>query len=340
MTPDASPRKPALRWALVVLGKVAAFSFLAWLVARDFDRAKFEASLRAVGVLPILACLGLDVAFVLIESVRLSVLCRRAYGLGALVRSRYLSMLVGTALPGLAAGDLVRVFLLDRAKPGNKSGILVLLLGNRLYGLLCLVSLGIFALAQPEGPALLARLRVGAPAVVGVGLLAVTSPLWVQLGPVHRAVEWLLARLPRVAAEPAARAFHALREMTTWRSWLFAVATSTVTNLLVVGQFHTLGRAAGTGLSFAQWCLFVPFIAVATLLPLGLGAVGTQEAALYAVAKLWGIAYEPLLIVSVAMHVVRIGGSLPGLLFFGDLAETVRHLRIQRRTTAAAEGTP
>ena len=42
--------------------------------------------------------------------------------------------------------------------------------------------------------------------------------------------------------------------------------------------------------------------------------------------------FEPLLTVSFAMHLVRIGGTLPGLAFSGDAIQTVQALRSSRRT--------
>jgi hypothetical protein len=318
--------------------QIAFLSLLVAVIARDFDVAKFKAALSSVGVLPIVACFAIDVGFVTVESVRILVLSRHAYAFWLIFRSRYLSALISMVLPGLAAGDLVRVFLMDRAKPGNKAGILALLLGNRLYGLLCLVSLGVVALAQPAGASLLAKAQGWGTAIIVAGLVALTSPLWTHWSVVRRACEWLLARMPELVAGPATRAFHALLGMTSLRQWLFAIATSTITNLLVVTEFWIVSTAAGLTISFAEWCLFVPFIAVATVLPLGIGAVGTQEAALLAVSRLAGIPFEPLLLVSAAMHVVRIGGTLPGFAFYGDLVQTIHHLRAQRQAPMPAEG--
>ena len=335
--PATKSRVGARRVAMVAL-QLAFLTALVSVIARDFDAAKFTTALKSVGVLPILACFAVDAGFVGVESFRILVLSRRAYAFWLIVRSRYLSMLMSMVLPGLAAGDVVRVFLMDRSKPGNKAGILVLLLGNRLYGLLCLVSLGIVALAQPAGASLLAKAQGWGPAVVAAGLVALTLPMWTHWTVVRRVCDGSLARLPKLFAEPATRAFTALLGMTSLRQWLFAVATSTMTNLLVVTEFWILSTAAGLNISFAEWCLFVPFIAVATVLPLGLGAIGTQEAALLAVSRLAGIQFEPLLLVSVAMHVVRLGCSLPGFAFYGDLVKTIQHLRERRQATAKAQG--
>jgi hypothetical protein len=321
--------------------RLAFLAVVAVAIGRDFDTARFASALRAAGIVPLIACFGVDTVFVMTESFRLLVLSQARYPFGLIVRSRYLSMLVGNLLPGLTAGDLVRVFLIDRARPGNKAGILVLLLGNRFYGLLSLASLGIVALSQPAGASLRARAHGWGP-VIAVGVAALTAPLWARLPQVQRACAALLRRLPAVVAGAAWRAFEAILGMTSVRQWLFAVVTCTLTNLLVVCQFWILSRALAAGVSFGGWCLIVPFVALATMLPLGIGAVGTQEAALFAASRLAGARFEPLLLVSFAMHIVRIGGSLPGLAFFGDLALTIRQLRASRSRSPASpsEGAP
>ena len=333
MTPEPAIAEGRARWkslAALWAVKVCFIGAVAVAIARDFDRATFASALRTVGVVPLIACLAIDTLFFLVETLRLVVLGEGQYRYGLLLRSRYLSALIGVLLPGLAASDLVRMFLIDRERPGNKTGILVLLLGNRLYGVLCLASLGIIALSQPAGASLLDALHGWGPAAA-IGAVALTAPLWVRWQPFRHLCAFAFGRLPAFAAGPASRALDALFAMASFPRWLFAVASCTLTNLLVVCQFWILGRAAGAGVSFGEWCLFVPFIAFATMLPLGIGAIGTQEAALLAAARLSGIRFEPLLLVSFAMHLVRIGGTLPGLAFFGDAVQTVQQLRAGRR---------
>src|SRR5262249_20161682 len=155
-----------------------------------------------------LICFGLEIVFVLIESARLVVLSRGAYGYGLMTRSRFLANVIGNVLPGLGAGDVVRVFIIDRVKPGNKAGILVLLLGNRLYGVIPLVALGFVALVQPVGARLIARLGSSVAVVVALGVLALIAPLLMRWAPARRVAEWSLARLPRRMA-PIADRMHA-----------------------------------------------------------------------------------------------------------------------------------
>jgi hypothetical protein len=331
MLEPTTAERPA-RWKtlgafwLIKLGFLLAISVA---IARDFDAATFTSALRAIGIAPLIACLGIDTLFFVVETFRLVFLSDGAYGFGLLLRSRYLSALIGVLLPGLAASDLVRVFLVDRERPGNKAGILVLLLGNRLYGVVSLVSLGIIALSQPAGAAFLQRAHGWGP-VGALGVALLTAPLWMQWQPIQRLCASLLRGLPSFAAGPASRAYGALTAMTSFRHWLVAIVTCTFTNVLVVCEFWIVSRAVGAGVSFAEWCLFVPMVALATMLPLGIGAIGTQEAALLAASRLSGVRFEPLLLVSFAMHLVRIGGTLPGLAFFSDAIHTVQELRTRR----------
>jgi hypothetical protein len=337
---DKAEARPSVgRWKRAVVlwaVKLAFLAVVAAAIARDFDVAKFTAALGAMGALPFIACFAIDVLFFVIETFRLVFLSRRAYPFWLLLRSRYLASLIGTILPGLAATDLVRVFLIDRARPGNKAAVLVLLLGNRLYGLLSLVSLGIIALLQPAGESLLGHAHGWLP-VSAIGVVLLTLPLWLGLGPVQRLGAAVLRRLPPWPSGIASRAWDALVAMTSVRQWSFAIVTCTATNLLVVCEFWLLSRAVHVPMSFGQWCLFVPFVAVATMLPLGIGAIGTQEAALLVASRLAGVPFEPLLLVSAGIHLVRIGGTLPGLAFSSDAILTIQHLRARYRSGAALQ---
>ncbi len=316
--------------------RLAFLAAVVWVIARSIDRRRVVEVMRQMGLLPFALCAALDVTFVLVESVRIGILARGRYGYPLIVRSRYLSTLISTMLPGVAAADLVRMILMDRVAPGNKTGILVLLLGSRVYSLVSLVTLGLIALTQPVGAMLLARWPAWVAVGVAVGLAALASPLLVQLP----APRLLLLRLfqigPKALAEMLSRATAALVDITRPRPWAVAIATSTITNFITVVQFWIMGRAAGADIPLGTWCFLTPLVAVLTLLPLGLGAMGTQEAALYAAARLLGVPFEPLLIVSFSMHVLRFAGFLPGLLFFGDLVDAVRVLRKNRGRLALA----
>jgi hypothetical protein len=330
---DATSRPSGRRRSSIAtlwLAKLAFLALVAFLIGRNFDVARFRSAISGVGLLPLLAALAVDVPFYLVETARLVYLSGGAYPFGVLLRSRYLSALIGTVLPGLAAADLVRVFLIDRTHPGNKTGILVLLLGNRVYGLISLVSLGIVALSQPGGETLLGRAHGWLP-VSAVSVAVLTLPLWIRFAPFQRLCLALVGKLPDALARPGSRALEALLTMTSVRQWLFAIVTCTITNLLVVCEFWLLGGAVHVPVSFAQWCLLVPFIAVATMLPLGIGAIGTQEAALLAASRMIAVPFEPLLLVSAGMHLVRIGATLPGLAFSRDALLTLQQVRGTRR---------
>src|SRR5262249_28843450 len=125
---------PSKRRALLLLWvvKLAFLGAVVAVIARDLDAARFRGALQAAGALPFAACYAVDTLFVLVETIRLQYLADGRYPFGVIMRSRYLGSMIGTLLPGLAATDVVRVFLIDRARPGNKAGVLVLLLGNRL----------------------------------------------------------------------------------------------------------------------------------------------------------------------------------------------------------------
>lgn len=328
--------RAGLRRAAAWLVRLAFLAAVVWVIASRIDRRRVVEVMGRMGLLPFVLCAALDVTFVLVESVRIGVLARGRYRYPLIVRSRYLSTLISILLPGVAAADLVRMIVMDRVAPGNKTGILVLLLGSRVYGLLSLVTLGLIALGQPVGATLLERWPSWVAIGLAGGLAAMASPLLVQLERPRAFVLRLFRLGPRGLAEILSRATAALVDITRPRQWAVAVTTSTITNFITALQFWIMARAAGAEVPLGTWCLLTPLVAVLTLLPLGLGAVGTQEAALYAAARLLDVPFEPLLIVSFSMHLLRIVGFLPGLFFFGDLVEAVRVLRKDRGRLALA----
>src|SRR5205807_901644 len=105
-------------------------------------------------------------------------------------------------------------------------------------------------------------------------------------------------------------------------------ASSTLSNACLVLQFWLVGRAVGADLGLVEWAVCVPVAAFASFLPIGLGSIGPQDATIVIIGKLTGHPIEPLLAVSVLLHVIQIVGTAPGLLWIGDsravVAEALR----------------
>jgi hypothetical protein len=104
-----------------------------------------------------------------------------------------------------------------------------------------------------------------------------------------------------------------------------------VTTLLVVFEFWLLSASLGLDVQFSEWALLVSIISVITFLPVGIGAIGSQDAALALLAPYFGQSVESFVAISVLMHVIRVVGTLPGLLFLGEGIGVIRKIRIETK---------
>ncbi len=264
------------------------------------------------------ACALLELAFYALESWRIQVLAGGTYSYRAIWRSRLLSALVSNFLPGMSSGELVRVFMLDTHRPGNKLNVALLLLANRLYGVLTLAALLLVSL-------LISRTQMsdtlrGRSLVVGFGLLVgLALPLaLVHTRPVRGAMLKAIRKMDGKFRHIGTAFYLSIARFGAPRRSAFAIATSAVTTLLAVALFWLLGHAVGLELGPARWMLCVTMAGFSSFLPIGFGAIGPQDAGMALFAKLSGAPIESLLAVSLAIHVSRIAGTLPGLFYLHD----------------------
>ncbi len=310
--------------------RLVKFLFIALFVAYLWQTIHWQEVGRAlvsIGIPTFGFCLVLEWAFFLVESWRIRFLSQGLYSFSTILRSRFVSLILGYVLPGLAVTEVARVFLMDREVPGNKMKIAFLLLTNRLFGFLALAA--VFALPLilhwPHyvgifGPKIFAFILICGLVSLLPGIVQITA---------LRA--WIARRMRKTEKKKlyhfSRKIYLSLVQFTDRKRWVWVLLTSVLTNFIVIFEFWLIGNAVGSGIDFPTWCFIVPFIAVATFLPLGIGAVGTQDAALIAAASLLKVPVEPILAVSVAMHLLRYLGPLPGVFFVGDIVLLFRQFR-------------
>ena len=261
-------------------------------------------SLRRLGAMPLwvgLVGLGLEWAFYAVESLRNRMFLGKGYPVLQIFRSRLLAAALGNCLPGLGAAEIVRIFVLDRLRPGNKVRVTLTLLGSRLYGLLGLLAL--VAIRRPE-----------------LSLL-VFLPLGFGLRRVRLLVAALRPHLPRVLRSLYRRMYLSLRLLVDPRSWFVGILTSMATAAMIIGAHIVLAHQLGISIPLQDWFWVVPWVSLAAFVPVGIGAVGPQDAAWVMMAKQLSIPVESALALSLGIHAFRILGSLPGFVFWNDLWE-------------------
>lgn len=214
-----------------------------------------------------------------------------AIGFGASLRLLLIGTCFNVLMPGAAGGDLARLYLALRNQRGRRTELAVVLLFDRISGLvgMLLVPLGA-ALAFPHAagldPALGAVLRWTALLAALAGVAALL--LW---GPFGRA--WVARHLPWFPQTGlVARAATALR---AYRAYPGAVVGSLLLSLLATGlglmTMLVLARVVGVTGPAALLLVLLPIGSLVNTIPLTPGGLGVGEVAmdrLFALAGLSG----------------------------------------------------
>lgn len=314
-----------LKKRILFLLRIVFISSILSLVFAFLDVRTLRQSFERIGISIFALCLCFEWLFILVESLRIRTLSQKKYPFSAIWRSRFSSALVGNFLPGLASGEVVRVFLLDRVHPGNKSRVALILFASRIYGFLALATLFLIPLINMSD-GLPAGVKESRWFLLIICILALFSPLGFQLKFVRRICAGTWRRTNGTLRVILRTILLALCRFTNGKQWVFSLLSSSATNLFVVAEFWLLSHAVGLQVTFELWCFIVPFVAVFTFLPMGLGAVGTQEVALIGAAKVIGLPMEPVVAVSIAMHMIRYLGPLPGLLYLNELFSETKNM--------------
>jgi uncharacterized membrane protein YbhN (UPF0104 family) len=313
------------------------------LLIRYVDFHRLLASVARINAATIAGCIALEWVFYAIESWRIRALAGRQYPYRAIWRSRLLATAVTNVLPGMGAGEVIRIFILDRARPGHKVFIGLTFLANRLYGVLSAMTLLLVALTLNIG-GLASTSSSQAPLFAGAAALLVTVPLAFRVPLVRKLIYSVLRRLHGGPRRLVRTLYRAMTRFSHPREWALALSTSLLTNLVVVCEFWLMGLATGLHMGLPMWIIIVSVSAFAGFLPVGFGSVGSQDASMALIGRIIGRPIEPFLAVSLAMHVVRIAGTLPGLLYMndagpilGDMASTGRAWFRRMRKTESGQ---
>ncbi len=261
--------------------------------------------------------LFLELAFYFIESVRIWFLSGRAWTLLTLWKTRLASVFIGIFLPGAISSDGVRVMMLSSGGEVSPWRTLLILLLNRLYGVFALVV--ILFLSIRLKPTALNNIDLEwSPLFYFVGGAFVISPLLFKLRLFRRLLLSFRPLLRGKIRHLYGVSYLALSQFSSARNWSIALTSSMVTNLIVVSQFACLGYALGSSLEFPQWIVCVSVVSLASFVPLGFGAFGSQDLSLVGIGLAFGQKPENLLLISLLIHFFRILGAFLGILYIQE----------------------
>lgn len=233
-----------------------------------------------------------------------------------LFRAYLIGNFFNLVLPGLILGDVYR--LADaRRDAGSGSSVLGLVVLERLLGF---SALGVMALiAAPALPADTAsiELRAGVAALglaIGIGpFLAVTGPGRALIDSISRRV----ARLWPRAGEAGVSALDAAATAARQPGLLLRTfALSLANQWLPVAAVVALGVPLDHGVAWYWFAAIVPFVTLASLLPISIGGTGVREALFVALFGAVGMRAEVALSLSLATLGVALAWGLIGLALF------------------------
>ncbi|MCX7963278.1 MAG: flippase-like domain-containing protein [Candidatus Sumerlaea chitinivorans] len=204
-------------------------------------------------------------------------------------------------LPTSVGGDVARVLMVGQASGGlSMSAATVFMQRNTGMGALLLIA----NVASWLPPLKIALFPSGLDVLnyVGVwfGLIAIVylainwvliseriyTAVWKHLGPDGQAP---VTRWQRVGT-PLRTLHHAVRLCKG--AWVGALALSVCTQLLDCTMAYLVGCGLGLGLSFTQFCVYVPAVTLAALLPITFNGVGLRESVYLVLMERSGIAKD------------------------------------------------
>ena len=259
-----------------------ALAFAAWLLLCGLSIARWSLLLRAAGYLR---------------------------SLGEIARATVLGQALNLILPAGVAGDFVKAALVSEPPDRRYSPTLGTIVADRLLGLAALVAVGACVLAWPSAdahlpPALRSLASAWWLAAPALGLMIALAVIWLdnRVPHSHGRLRQYLAALSALSQAVFAYRSRPLTLITVF----FLCALS---HLVVCLPIWWIGQSLGAP-SLSIVILTVSFAFIVTLLPVGIGGLGTRELAFIVVLAAEGIPPESATVLSLTWFAVSAIGTI------------------------------
>jgi uncharacterized membrane protein YbhN (UPF0104 family) len=249
-----------------------------------------------------------------------------------------------TLLPGLIAGDALRVVYLSRRFNEKKAEAVLVVLVERLFGLIGLIFFGISMIVWRydwlHRSAVTGHLTDLALALVGLGAAVILVSVIVRHSLLGR---WIAARwLPPSASLRGVRL--------SGNTILVALATTIAAHLCYAGSFYLSGEAfasIGTTASSLDMLVITPIVNTFTSLPISISGIGVRESLFQVfLHDLCGVPLSAAVLVGSIGFAIRAVWALLGCLFLACLGrlqwnewtfQLFRHRAVRANTMAGEE---
>jgi glycosyltransferase 2 family protein len=302
-----------LKWKMVVVLKTLVSVGLLTLILTRVDLGKAVAGLNYLSVSFIAFALAFYTGCQWLSCLRWQVILRATghrVDVVTLLRCYFAGMFLNVFLPGALGGDVYRVYRVGR-QTGDAEAAFVSVFLERFTGLGALALLALLGLPVSFG--LMGSwdiqvLFVGCLAALAGAVLLIASRT--LLG---RAEPWLrrlclgglVARLARI--QELLRVFARHR-----RALLLSVGISLGLQVAIVTYHYLVARQLHIDISFLEMLVFIPIVAVITLLPISLGGLGVKEGLWVYLFSRNGLTAEQALLLSVTLTGLSWLLALPG----------------------------
>jgi glycosyltransferase 2 family protein len=296
----------ALKWRVLIC-----CSLLAMLMSR-MDPGKLAQAFRGASATVFMALVGTHILYHSLCGYRwYGLLCcvDKAIPLGRVLRISFISVFVGSMMPGTVGAEISRVVGVARSNTTVTKAVFSVAL-DRMLGTVTLSLMVLSGLVM--GTAHLNEWVVGAAAFILVGVVLLT--LIVTSKRARKAAFRMLPK--RVSALIGGR----LRKVTdcidAYRGQPSAVAKALLLSfgaqIIRVVNVWLAGRALGLELPIAYLMVTVPIVIFLLMLPISIGGLGVRETGYIYLLGLIGISSESAFAVSLLLYLALLTSTLPG----------------------------
>lgn len=228
----------------------------------------------------------------------------------SLLSSYFAGMFLNIFLPGSFGGDVYRIYRVTKETKDSEAALVSVFL-ERFTGLFALSALAILGL--PPAVRVVGRwdiilLFFGCVIALVGGVLLIASPQLLKI-----AEPWLKKLNLQNLAVRFAKIQILLRQFAQHRQALgMSISLSFLLMLAIVYYHYLIAQQLKIPISYLELLVFIPIIAVITLIPISLGGLGVKEGLWIYLFNRIGLTGEQALLLSVTMTMLGWLLALPG----------------------------